>query len=142
MHLPVYFPYTGYPVLLSYPYHPNFQHLQYSHLSSVPVYAGKTYRYDYEDGNVFIIHFFDPTHRHDQGIAGPHTGFNGYYTFNYVEIAPRVYFMYWLEEVYTVSQVADFNRMLVYTHYTYDDKGVRKSLFHSGTITELDSVPS
>lgn len=142
MHLPVYFPYMGYPVSFSYPYHPNFQHLQYSHLSSVPVYAGKTYRYDYEDGNVFIIHFFDPTHRHDQGIAGPHTGFNGYYTFNYVEIAPRVYFMYWLEEVYTVSQVADFNRMLVYTHYTYDDKGVRKSLFHSGTITELDSFPS
>jgi hypothetical protein len=52
-----------------------------------------------EDGNVFIIHFFDPTHRHDEGIAGPHTGFKGYYTFNYVEISPRVYFMYWLEEV-------------------------------------------
>ncbi|EJL20208.1 hypothetical protein [Brevibacillus sp. BC25] len=121
-------------------HHPNFQYEQYSH--RLPVYAGNTFRYDYDDGNVFIIHFFDATHRHDEGIAGPHKGFNGYYTFNYVEIAPCVYFMYWLEEVYTVSQVADFNRMLVYTHYTYDAQGVRKSLFHSGTITELDSFTS
>jgi hypothetical protein len=65
-----------------------------------------------------------------------------YSLFNYMEIAPCVYFMYWLEEVYTVSQVADFNRMLVYTHYTYDAQGVRKSLFHSGIITELDSFTS
>ncbi|RNB92031.1 hypothetical protein EDM56_04595 [Brevibacillus fluminis] len=120
--------------------HPNFQSVQYRHRP--PVYAGKTFRYDYDDGNVFIIQFFDATHRHDVGIAGPHKGFNGYYTFDYVEIAPHVYFMYWLEEVYAVSQVADFNRMRVYTHYTYDVGGVRKSLFHSGTIAELDNFTS
>ncbi|MCR2805707.1 MoaF-related domain-containing protein [Paenibacillus soyae] len=103
----------------------------------IPAYAGKTYRYDYVDGNVFIIHFFDATHRHDEGIAGQHKGFKGYYRFNYVEIAPCIYFMYWLEEVYSVSQIMDLNRMLVYTHYTHDKDGDRKSFFHSGTITEL-----
>lgn len=121
---------------MQHPDHPNLPY-QYDRQLN-PVYAGKTFRYDYEDGNVFIIQFFDRTHRHDLGVAGPHKGFNGYYTFHYVEIAPCVYFMYWLEEVYTVSQVADFNRMRVYTHYTYEEKGSRKSLFHSGTITELD----
>ncbi|UJF31437.1 hypothetical protein [Paenibacillus hexagrammi] len=66
-------------------YHPHFQYGQLSH--PIPVYAGKTYRYDYSDGNVFIIHFFDSTHRHDEGIAGQHKGLKGYYQFNYVEIA-------------------------------------------------------
>jgi hypothetical protein len=114
---------------------PHFHYVQHSH--PIPAYAGNTYRYDYLDGNVFIIHFFDAHHRHDEGIAGQHTGFKGYYTFNYVEIAPCIYFMYWLEEVYTVSQIIDLNRMVVYTHYTYDKNGDRKSFFHSGTITQL-----
>lgn len=116
-------------------HHPHFQYVQHSH--HIPAYAGKTYRYDYVDGNVFIIHFFDSTHRHDEGIAGQHKGHNGYYQFNYVEIAPCTYFMYWLEEAYTVSQIIDLNRMVVYTHYTYDINGERNSLFHSGTITQL-----
>ncbi len=115
-------------------HHPNFHYVQHS---QIPVYVGKTYRYDYVDGNVFIIHFFDPTHRYDEGIAGQHTGHKGYYQFNYVEIAPCIYFMYWLEEAYTVSQIIDLNRMVVYTHYTYDKNGDRKSFFHSGTITQL-----
>ncbi|MFB9324480.1 hypothetical protein ACFFSY_00810 [Paenibacillus aurantiacus] len=120
-------------------HHPDFRYVQHGH--GVPVYAGKTYRYDYTDGNVFIIHFFDATHRHDEGIAGQHKGLKGYYPFNYVEIAPCVYFMYWLEEVYTVSQVVDLSRMLVYTHYTYDRNGDRQSFFHCGTITELCTAP-
>lgn len=116
-------------------HHPHFHYVQHSH--QIPAYAGKTYRYDYVDGNVFIIHFFDSTHRHDEGIAGQHKGHKGYYQFNYVEIAPCTYFMYWLEEAYTVSQIIDLNRMVVYTHYTYDINGERNSLFHSGTITQL-----
>lgn len=115
----------------------NFHYVQNS--DQTPVYAGNTYRYDYQDGNIFIINFLDPTHRYEQGVAGQHKGHKGYYQFNYVEIAPCVYFMYWVEEVYTVSQIADFNRMAVYTHYTYDKNGERKSLFHSGIITLLDT---
>ncbi|MNR13150.1 hypothetical protein D3C85_1295400 [compost metagenome] len=121
-------------------HYPNFP---YGHpCPQIPAYAGNTYRYDYLDGNVFIIHFFDANHRHDEGIAGEHKGYKGYYTFNYVEIAPCVYFMYWLEEVYTVSQIVDLSRMLVYTHYTYDKNGDRKSFFHSGTITPLCTHPT
>ncbi|MFC4102507.1 MoaF-related domain-containing protein [Paenibacillus xanthanilyticus] len=111
------------------------------HHQEIPAYAGNTYRYDYLDGNVFIIHFFDATHRHDEGIAGQHKGYKGYYAFNYVEIAPCVYFMYWLEEVYTVSQVLDLNRMAVYTHYTYDQDGERQSFFHCGPVTRLYPKP-
>lgn len=138
MHHPIYFPYIGYPMSHQHSYQLKSPHVQHSH--QFPVYAGKSYRYDYEDGNVFIIDFIDPTHRCEEGIAGQHKGHKGYYEFKYVEIAPCVYFMYWLEEVYTVSQIVDFNRMVVYTHYTYDKNGVRESLFHSGTITQLDTT--
>ncbi|MBB3112401.1 hypothetical protein FHS18_004502 [Paenibacillus phyllosphaerae] len=119
-------------------HHPHVQNVHPKH--PIPFYAGKVFRYDYDDGNVFIIHFFDAHHRHDEGIAGQHKGYKGYYQFNYVEIAPHVYFMYWLEEIYTVSQVVDFNRMHVYTHYTYDYGGVRQSLFHSGKVTQLHAA--
>lgn len=138
MRHPIYFPYKGNPMSLQTSYDSIFQYVQNIH--QIPVYTEKTYRFDYEDGNVFIINFLDPTHRNEEGVAGQHKGHKGYYPFNYVEIAPCVYFMYWLEEDYTVSQITDFNRMFVYTHYTYDENGVRKSLFHSGTITLLDTT--
>ncbi|WP_411503772.1 hypothetical protein [Brevibacillus centrosporus] len=53
-------------------HHPDYPNLPYQYDRQLnPVYAGKTFRYDYEDGNVFIIDFFDRTHRHDLGVAGP-----------------------------------------------------------------------
>jgi hypothetical protein len=138
MYHPLYYPHINYSLSPQHNSYPNFQDAQ--HRQQSPVYAGKTYRYDYKDGNVFIIDFLDSNLRCEKGIAGQHKGHKGYYEFKYVEIAPCVYFMYWLEEVYTVSQIADFNRMVVYTHYTFDKMGVRKSLFHSGIITQIDKT--
>jgi len=46
------------------------------------------------DGNVLYHSFLKTTtHRHDEGIAGQHTGHKGYYPFNYVEMALYVLYV-------------------------------------------------
>lgn len=83
--------------------------------------AGHPIKQLYDNGVTYNITFqCDRTLRREI-VAGPDAGQTAIHLYDSVQIAPNIYFITWLEEGgLVVSQVADFNQMIVYTSLTCD----------------------
>lgn len=78
--------------------------------------SGHQFRYSYDNGVAYIITFESDQLLRWEAIAGPEQGMSAAETYDSVQVAPNVHFITWLEEGGTViSQVADYNQMIVYT---------------------------
>jgi hypothetical protein len=83
--------------------------------------AGQRVEQIYENGVTFLISFQCDRTLRWEAVAGPDAGQVAIRLYDSVQIAPNIYFITWLEEGGTViSQVADYNQMIVYTSLTCD----------------------
>jgi phenolic acid decarboxylase len=87
--------------------------------------AGHRFQYSYENGVKLVNAFADEHTLYWKAIAGPEQGRSATETYDSVSVAPNVHFITWLEaDGAAVSQVADYNQMIVYTSLIYDDNRV------------------
>lgn len=83
--------------------------------------AGHRFQYSYENGVTLKIAFANEHTLHWKAITGPEQGRAATETYDSVAIAPNIHFITWLEgDGATVSQVVDYNQMLVYTSLSHD----------------------
>lgn len=83
---------------------------------------GKTYLFNYGDFQVKVKYLSADTLRWEQ-IKGPVAGAIAEEKFHSVEIRPNVYFISWQEKDSSiVSQVADFEKLKVYTAWISPEK--------------------
>lgn len=83
--------------------------------------AGQRFEYTYENGIAYTISFECEQTLRWEAVAGPDAGESAIEMYDSVEVAPNIYFITWLEENGTVvSQVADYNQMIVYTSLACD----------------------
>jgi hypothetical protein len=83
--------------------------------------AGHCIEQLYDNGLTYKLSFECARTLRREVLAGPDAGQAAIQLYDSVEIAPNIYFITWVEEGgLVVSQVADFNRMIVYTSLTCD----------------------
>lgn len=81
--------------------------------------SGHQFHYRYDNGVAYVITFESNQLLRWDAIAGPDQGMSATETYDSVQVAPNVHFITWLEGDGTViSQVADYNQMIVYTSLT------------------------
>ena len=81
--------------------------------------TGHQFKYTYDNGVAYMVAFESDQSLHWEAIAGPDRGRSATETYDSVQVAPNIHFITWLEEDGTViSQVADYNQMIVYTSLT------------------------
>ncbi len=87
--------------------------------------AGHRFQYSYENGVTLLVAFANEHTLHWKAIAGPEQGRSAIETYDSVAIAPNIHFITWLEaDGAAVSQVVDYNQMLVYTSLSHDGNRV------------------
>lgn len=75
----------------------------------------------YDNGVAYRISFQCNRTLRCEALAGPEAGHVAIRLYDSVQIAPNIYFITWLEEDDSViSQVLDYNRMIVYTSLACD----------------------
>lgn len=100
--------------------------------------AGQRIEQIYENGVTFLISFQCDRTLRWEAVAGPDAGQVAIRLYDSVQIAPNIYFITWLEEGEAViSQVADYNRMIVYTSLACDGN----QLLLKGKIRSTDCNP-
>ena len=83
--------------------------------------AGHCVEQVYENGVTYRISFQCDRTLRWEALAGPDAGQVAIQLYDSVQIAPNIYFITWLEEGgAVVSQVVDYNQMIVYTSLACD----------------------
>ena len=83
--------------------------------------AGHRFEQVYENGVTYLISFQCERTLGWEIITGPDAGHAATRFYDSVQIAPNIYFITWLEEEgVVISQVADYNQMVVYTSLACD----------------------
>ena len=81
--------------------------------------TGHQFKYTYDNGIAYVIAFESDHTLRWEALAGPDQGRSATETYDSVQVAPNIYFITWLEEEsVVVSQVADYDQMIVYTSLT------------------------
>lgn len=81
--------------------------------------SGHQFKYSFDNGVAYEVIFESDQSLHRKAIAGPDQGMSATQMYDSVQVAPNIHFITWLEEDGTViSQVADYNQMIVYTSLT------------------------
>jgi phenolic acid decarboxylase len=87
--------------------------------------AGHRFEQIYDNGVTYLISFECERTLRWEVVAGPEAGQAATELYDSVQIAPNIYFITWLEEGGAViSQVADYNQMIVYTSLACDGNWV------------------
>ena len=87
--------------------------------------AGHRFQYTYENGVTVVISFSDEHTLYWKALAGPEQGRAATETYDSVPVAPNIHFITWSEADGTaVSQVVDYNQMIVHTSLIYDGNRV------------------
>src|SRR5207249_17923 len=106
-------------------------------MATIPRPAGHRFQYSYENGITLVIAFADEHTLHWEAITGPEQGHSATEAYDSVVVAPNIHFIAWLEADGTaVSQVVDYNQMVVHTSLIYDGNRV----FLCGTL-DLKPLP-
>ena len=83
--------------------------------------VGRHFEQVYDTGVTYAIAFQCERTLRWEITTGPHAGRSAIALYDSVVIAPGIYFITWAEEDGTVvSQVADYNRMIIYTSLSCD----------------------
>ena len=90
-------------------------------MSQVTRLVGHRFEQVYDTGVTYLISFECERTLRWEVVTGPDAGRSAIALYDNVRIAPNVYFITWLEEDGTVvSQIADYNQMIVYTSLACD----------------------
>jgi hypothetical protein len=101
--------------------------------------SGKRVLMQYPNGLEIQNHYLSPDSLEWEIMSGPSKGEKGIETTHTVEIAPRIFFVSWLERSgTTVSHVIDFNKSQATVFVTIGVWKERKIIFGQGAFKELE----
>jgi phenolic acid decarboxylase len=102
-------------------------------------FVGKSLHFRYASGLEVTGHYATASDLTWEALTGPSKGSKGTEKVHAQEVAPKVFFISWLEKSGTsVSQVLDLNQMKVTAFVTFEGGNGRQSMFDHGTLTEVN----
>lgn len=106
---------------------------------AVPEFAGHTYIFTVDNGNVFRNSYSaDGLFLHWKTVAGPNTGLQETDELHVRKVGRKVYFVSWVEKSgVSVSHVMDLHKMTVQAFWSYDQNKRRVGELHSGKLIDL-----
>lgn len=107
--------------------------------------TGQSFRYSYENGNVYEVCFMSDSKLFWKAIAGDEIGASNSETYTYKMIDSSIHQVGWVEETgFTVSQVLNFKSLEVNSHLIFvETPGQNPTLLQvSGIIKKLQGICS
>jgi MoaF C-terminal domain len=103
-------------------------------------FVGRRILIKYESGLHVEAHYTNSTQVFWKAITGPEAGTTGTETIYALEVAPKVFFISWLEKSgVSVSQILDLERITAAAFVTFDTEAGRQCHFDRGTFIEIAS---